>query len=132
MLSPSARREYHRYYTFRASIEQLLPVSNEDTQPFDLTAVSDEIVRFATDLYQVIQVVEAGTELPGRCRTLACRSRRHQRRVDKVEALTSAGSDARRGIVLVPNYTDSAQASEWNNTIADANSGSLLKYLTTR
>jgi hypothetical protein len=118
---------------FRASIEGLLPISNEDFEPFDLTKAGDEVVRFAADLYQVIGVVEA--EVKRRWDAATAQLDAHDATtnpVARVEALTSAAR-AMLGeeFVLVPEFTiGSAQGTEWNNSIADTNSGQLLMYLT--
>jgi hypothetical protein len=116
---------------YRGGIEVLLPVSNEDAEPFDVTESGDEIVRFAGDLYRVAVVVEA--ELKRRRAAAEAQLDAHDDAAgaaEKVEALTAAAR-AMLGeeFVVVPEFTPGpVQAAEWANAVTDTDQ--LLKYLT--
>jgi hypothetical protein len=116
-----------------ADARALLPISDFDAAPFELTEREDEMVRFTQDAVQVATVVR--TELDRRLALAQDRFDEHDgssapaTRLDALENAARAllGDDFR----IYPEFVlTSAQGDELANAMAAASSGDLFLYLT--
>lgn len=122
--------------TFAATltaVQALLPVTAFDSQPFDLTALSDRAVTFAEDLQRTLDghLASAGDRQSATAQELA-----------SFDAATSSGDQAQSlqaaaqamfgpQFVIVPEFTvQAAQGDEWANAVSAGSTGGLLTYLT--
>ncbi len=121
------------FSTLLASVKALLPISDFDTQPFDVTPFEDRALVFASDL---------ATNLQGHLAEINKRRKATQDQLDiydatassatRVQALQTAaqamfGTDFK----LIPEFELAAnQGDEWANALNASTSGALLQYLT--
>lgn len=121
------------YSTLLASVKALLPISDIDAQPFDITPFEDRVLVFASDLI---------TNLKGHLAEIDKRRSDTQAQLNihdttsstttQVQALQTAtqamfGTDFK----LIPEFLlATGQGDEWANALNASTTGALLQYLT--
>jgi hypothetical protein len=121
------------FSTLLASMKVLLPISDFDTQPFDVTAFEDRALVFASDL---------ATNLQGHLAEIDKRRSDTQAQLAIHDAAASATTQAQAlqaaaqamfgaDFKLIQEFALAAgQGDEWANALNDSTSGALFQYLT--
>jgi hypothetical protein len=120
--------------TMLARVKALLPITEFDPQPFDVTAVEEHCIVFMTDL---------SANLKGHLVEIDQRRAATQAQLAAHDAAASASAQAQAletaaqelfgsAFRIIPEFELSApQGDEWANALGASTSGTLLQYLTT-
>jgi hypothetical protein len=117
-----------------AALTALLPVTDIDRAPFDVTALGDSAVTFVADLYRCLSAVQTAA---------AARSTATQQQLNSFDSAPTSDAqidalEAAAKALLGPDFSivpefqlPPGAADDWANAVAESTGGALLNYLTT-
>ncbi|HEY3726033.1 MAG TPA: hypothetical protein VGL51_02590 [Solirubrobacteraceae bacterium] len=117
-----------------AAVQGLLPVTDFDSQPFDLSDAQNGAVTLAQDLQRILagQAAQAGDRRDGATQQLAVFDNAGTAAAQAQALLAAARALLGEQFVVVPEFTlEAGQASEWANAVTAGSTGNLLTYLKT-